>query len=180
MLPNVYQVYQLYVGNLTVSHQTSNVALQSPHTGPYVQVVTIGHLTLDVTWGSQNSSLASNATALPHAVSVSLSPEESPLAAVCTDNGPDTLLSTHKLDDVFAETKTSDFNDGEGKVVSALSLHQIYCCVLLPPQAKQVVLTLLKKRVLTLHYRMCSPQSLDAHMATRTKRSCLTMEMHHR
>ena len=41
---------QSYVGNLTVSHQTSNVAQQSPHTKLYVQVVTIGHLTLYVAW----------------------------------------------------------------------------------------------------------------------------------
>ena len=47
MLSHVCQVYAME--NFTVGHQTSNVTQQSPHTGPYVQVVTIGHPTLDVT-----------------------------------------------------------------------------------------------------------------------------------
>ena len=105
------------MGNLTVSHQTSNVTQQSPHTGPYIQVVTIGHGTLDVTWQSPNSSLTLTVMALPGAVHVSLSLEDSPLATICTDDCPGTLSSTCRLDDVFAEMKTFDFDNEEGEVV---------------------------------------------------------------
>ena len=64
------------------------------------------------------------------------------------------------------------------KLYLTLSLHWIYCHVLLLPQVKKVVLTTLRKRVLTLHYRMCLLQPLDANMAMWLKNSCLSMETH--
>ena len=54
------QSTQPSVSSLMVGHQTStpDVAQQPPHTGSYIQVVNIGHSTLDVAWQSQPSSLA--------------------------------------------------------------------------------------------------------------------------
>ena len=65
---------QMYVGDLTVGHhQTSDVAQQSPLTGPYIQVVTIRCPPLDVAWGSLNLHLMLNVMASPDAIHVSCS-----------------------------------------------------------------------------------------------------------
>ena len=84
MLPHVYQVYMIVHGKFNC--QPSNIQCHSAvtHTGPYVQAVTIRHPTLDVIWQSQNLSLASSVMASTGTVHVSLSLEESPLAAVHT------------------------------------------------------------------------------------------------
>ena len=120
---------QLYVGDLTVGHQTSNVTQQSPPTGPYIQVVTIGRPPLDVAWRSLNLHLTSNVTASPDTIHVSLSLEDSPLATICPVAPLGTLLSTHRLVDVFATMKTFGVNDGEGTVTFDFepALDQLSC-----------------------------------------------------
>ena len=108
---------QSYVDSLTVGRHASDVAWQSTHTGLCVPTLTVGYAPLDVARRPPDSRLALHVPTSPGTHHVPLSLDDSPLATVCAVAPLGPLLSTPRLDNVFATTTTFSVNDEEGTVV---------------------------------------------------------------